>query len=498
MPEIATRYGRLSVADTASDMIGRYLLRYGEWAQLEIRFVASALRSPAARICDIGAFVGTFGLGLAQLRSLSGLVLVEPNTIVTPMLRANARLARGIEPIVVEAAIGVPADANVASYDLGNLGSFSYVLPVGGGRVTAVSSAPSIGLGQLRREHGPFDLVKIDAKGSETSILSGDTEGLREADCSYWIACDETRDSLEVCGLLLGAGLRLQYFAYPSFSPSNFLKDPEPIYPYAYEAGLWASREAPAQLDPALAAEGCVLVPITQVEDLRLALWRTPRFGMPDWQGQPAPILVALAGRALRGEDWETFPAAAAPPLVSVARLRGRTAELEAALAAQRVAFGEADMALAAERSAKAALLAELEVAREVEERATRIHAAAEILVADAQERALRSEDLQRAAESRVVLLDAKVRSAEARANSAEARLDLTEARATSAEARLEIAEATVAAIANSTTWRVTGALRTRLAARPRLARFLKAVLRPFWRLARGTQRHESTGSASR
>ncbi|HME24859.1 MAG TPA: FkbM family methyltransferase [Acetobacteraceae bacterium] len=495
MPEIATRYGRLSVPDTASDMIGRFLLRYGEWAQLEIRFVASAICSPAARICDIGAFVGTFGLGLAQLRSLSGLVFVEPNAIVTPMLRANARLARGIEPIVVEAAIGVPADANVASYDPGNLGSFSFALPAGGGRVTAVSSVPSIGLGQLRREHGPFDLVKIDAEGLETSILAGDTEGLSEEDCSYWIACDETPDSLEVCRLLLGAGLRLQYFAYPSFSPSNFLRDPEPIYPYAYEAGLWASREAPAQLDPALADEGCLLVPITQVEDLRLALWRTPRFGLPEWQGQPAPVLAALAGRALRGEDWETFPAAEAPPLNSVARLRGRIAEVEAALAAERVAFStrvaEADAAIAAERSAKAALQAELEAAREVEERATRIHAAAEILVADAQERALRSEDLQRAAESRAVLLNAEARSAEAQANSAEAR-------AISAEARLEIAEATVAAIANSTTWRVTGALRTRLAARPRLARFLKAVLRPFWRLARGTRRHESTGSASR
>src|SRR5271165_726078 len=129
MPEIATRYGRLSVADTASDMIGRCLLRYGEWAQLEIRFVASAIRSPTARICDIGAFVGTFGLGLAQLRSLSGLVFVEPNGSVTPMLRTNARLAWGIEPIVVEAAIGVPADGHTANFAPGNLGSFSFALP---------------------------------------------------------------------------------------------------------------------------------------------------------------------------------------------------------------------------------------------------------------------------------------------------------------------------------------------------------------------------------
>jgi len=458
MPEIATRYGRLSVADTASDMIGRCLLRYGEWAQLEIRFVASAIRSPAARICDIGAFVGTFGLGLAQLRSLSGLVFVEPNAIVTPMLRTNARLARGIEPIVVEAAIGVPADTHAASYEPGNLGSFSFALPAGGGRVAAVCTVPSIGLGQLRREHGPFDLVKIDAEGSATSILAGDADGLRQGDCCYWIACDETSDSLEVCGLLLGAGLRLQYFAYPSFSPSNFLKDPEPIYPYAYEAGLWASREASAQLDSALADEGCLLVPITRVEDLRLALWRTPRFGLPEWQGQPAPVLAALAGRALRGEDWETFPAAEAPPpLISVARLRGQIAEAETALTAERLAFStrlaEAVAALAAEREAKAALLVELEAAHEAEERARQIHAAAEILVADAQERALCSEDLQRAA-----------------------------------EARASLAEAIVAAVVNSTTWRVTGALRTWLAARPRLARSLKAALRPVNRRLRMTR----------
>jgi hypothetical protein len=86
------------------------------------------------------------------------------------------------------------------------------------------------------------------------------------------------------------------------------------------------------------------------------------------------------------------------------------------------------------------------------------------VLVAAAQEQALVSEDLRRAAEVELVVLRARL---------------------PEAEARMQAAELFAAAIANSTMWRVTGALRTRLASHPRLIRAGKAVLRPIWRAAR-------------
>ena len=398
MPEIVTRFGQLAVPGPDRDLIGRFLLRYGEWAQDEIRFVAAALRPAAPRVCDIGTFVGTFGLGLAQAMSLGGLVFVEANPEVLPLLERNARLAPNVEPVVVGAAVG-PAEAlGTPSFDQANIGSLSFAVPVRDGRVEVASSPRRVALADLRRDFGPFDLVKVDAEGLERDILLGDVDGLRDAACSYWLACSESPESLALCELLLAVGFRVQYFAFPSHSPSNFLGDPAPIFPFAYEAGLWATREQPAALDPQFASEGCLLVPITRVEDLRAALWRTPRFGRLAWVGQSAPVIAALAGRELRGEACEEFPAAEPPSLTPIPAMRSRIAEAEAGLA-------RTEARLAEQVAAHAALQAE----------ATRL------------------------------------------------RDELTEA-----QARAQAAEALAAAIANSTTWRVKGALRTRLAPRPR------------------------------
>ena len=465
MPEIATRYGQLAVPDPARDLIGRFLLRYGEWAQNEVRFVASALRPAAPRICDIGAFVGTFGLGLAQARPLGGLVFVEANPELLRLLERNAKLAPGVEPAVVGAAVGSGGTLGTPSLDPANIGSLSFAVPAGEGRVAAASGRRAVTLADLRRDFGPFDLVKIDAEGLEREILLSDPDGLRDAACSYWLECNESPESLAVCELLLAAGFRLQYFAFPSHSPSNFLGDPTPIFPFAYEAGLWATREQPAALDPALAAEGCLLVPITTTEDLRAALWRTPRFGRPEWVSQSAPVIAALAGHELRGETYGEFPAAEPPSFTPVPALRARIAELEtralAAEAAAEVLVADArERELVSEdlRRAAEVLIAELEA------RTQQIQAAAEVLVADARERELVSEDLRRAAEAELVVLRDRLPQAEARALAA---------------------EAMAAAIANSTTWRVTGALRARLAGRPRLVRAAKVILRPVWRTAR-------------
>src|SRR5262249_13988082 len=69
LPEIVTRYGVLTVPNTSTDVIGRFLARYGEWAWDEVSFLAPLLPN-GAHVLDVGAFVGTFGLGLALRREL--------------------------------------------------------------------------------------------------------------------------------------------------------------------------------------------------------------------------------------------------------------------------------------------------------------------------------------------------------------------------------------------------------------------------------------------
>lgn len=88
---IDTRYGKLKVPDLKHDLIGRFLDYYGEWAFNEVRFCASLLED-GARVLDIGAFIGTFGLGVALLRRLNSLCVVEGNSELIPFLDANISL----------------------------------------------------------------------------------------------------------------------------------------------------------------------------------------------------------------------------------------------------------------------------------------------------------------------------------------------------------------------------------------------------------------------
>jgi hypothetical protein len=64
---IDTRYGRLA-ATGHQDIVGRFLMRCGEWAWDETSFVASVLPENA-RVLDIGAFLGTSGPRLGVTRA---------------------------------------------------------------------------------------------------------------------------------------------------------------------------------------------------------------------------------------------------------------------------------------------------------------------------------------------------------------------------------------------------------------------------------------------
>jgi FkbM family methyltransferase len=306
--DIETRYGQFQVPGAEGDLIERFLRRYGEWARNEVRFVAGALQPGPVRVLDIGAFVGTFGIALSQERTIGSLVLVEANAQITPALRENVRRNARAPALVLEALMAPPHTDVAGTFEEGNLGSLSFAAVSSTvGRTTAALPTKRMSLIDLRREQGHFDLIKMDVEGLECAILAADPEILRSGASSFWLECNDAPISLDLADLLLSAGLRVHYFAFPAFASDNFRGDPEPIFPFAFEAGLWASR-APAPLLPTiLARQGCMLRPIRCREDLRRALWSTPRWGRPEWRDASVHAMVAEAAHALHGENYSTF-----------------------------------------------------------------------------------------------------------------------------------------------------------------------------------------------
>lgn len=306
MVELQTRYGRLQVPDNENDLIGRFLRTYGEWAPHEVQFVAGAIKA-GARVADVGAFVGTFGLGLMAHLPLDSVCFVEANSRILPLLQSNVGRNATAPSTVVDAAI-IPASmrgAVAASIEAGNAGSFS----LGGSetmdRTPAEVVACQLTLRELRAQHGPFDLIKLDVEGLENALLQDDSEFIASGAAKLWVECNESLASISLCQTLLDVGLDVYYCAFPVFSNYNYNGSSERIFPWAYESGLWATRGAAPLMDAQLIEAGCFLNRIRSTTDLRQQLWDTPRWSPVDWSGQTLATIVARAYHTILGERFE-------------------------------------------------------------------------------------------------------------------------------------------------------------------------------------------------
>lgn len=446
LTDVETRYGTLAAADTETDIIGRFLARYGEWAWDEVRFVASTLPGEGARVLEAGAFLGGFALGIALQRRLGFLCLVEANSAHAPLLARNIRRNCPAPAAVVEALIGWPGvDVANGRCEDENLGSLAFCDELGeqsgGGDIAKPRRV--VTLSELRAEHGAFDLVKLDVEGMELGILRGDAEHLARGGTSIWVECREDARSLAVAELLLSWGLDVHYFASPAFNPDNPHGSSSPISPFAYEAGLLAAPQEPPALDDELRAHGCILRPVRHVDDVKDALWRTPRWGAPKWIDAGVAEVAALAGRQLRGESYETFLGPEWHPQdVPSEGLRNQLAATEDGLwNAEALAFDRLGLLQIVEERANVA-----------EERLARASALA----------------LDRLAELGFMRERAAV---------TEARLAFVEDHAAALEERALAAERRAIAIETSRTWRLTTALRQFVTARPRLHSALRRGL---------------------
>jgi FkbM family methyltransferase len=303
---LPTRYGMLRTLDPEVDLISRFLARYGEWGQDELRFVAHNLPDNAA-CADCGAFLGTFGIGLAQLRPLSRICFVDANSAILPLLRANVQANLTIPAHVVGAVVGPAGEYQQGWVVAENAGALSLAPDSTEQRQVAEVAPQSMLLSELDAIHGPFNFIKLDVEGMEATILEADRAYLQRTQATLWLECNESPHSLALVDLLRGAGYSVFYCALPAISLRNFNKESDREYPFAFEAGLWATKGTPPTLQSDLVAEGGVLKQVHGQEDLRQALWLTPRWAPKDWEHHPFPEVIALATNAMRGRSYDRF-----------------------------------------------------------------------------------------------------------------------------------------------------------------------------------------------
>ena len=272
-------------------LISRFLNEYGEWADLELRFIAENV-SDHSIVIDIGSFIGTFGVGLSHLRSLKSIYFFEANSEIIPALIENVNLNCKCNYYIYNKAVS-PKDCalTTAWVELGNLGSFSFQ-PIDGA-ISIDTGIDNISIRHIIENNNP-DLIKMDVEGMEYSILKEVEDSLSQYSGSFWLECRDGVQIFDALDLLIRSKYKVFYFAFPSHNPDNFKGKGKPIFPMAYEAGLFAARCA-ARMPNSLMKLGCLGKVINHREDLREALYRTPRWIPERWHDMLHPETISVA-----------------------------------------------------------------------------------------------------------------------------------------------------------------------------------------------------------
>lgn len=306
-----TRYGAIAAPASDEDLIVQFLEHYGEWSQLEAEFLSTLLPT-RARVLDIGAYLGTFSMGLSQLVDLEFVALVEGNRAVVPFLMRNVDANLRCPHEVVPALAVAPDSPTITEgwANAGNAGSASFV---GEGRNDVADGLriepvlDRISLDELMHRFAPIHLVKLDVEGMENELLRSSRGILSDPTVLVWAECNEALGSLELAQTLLNTQRPLHYCAWPSHNVKNHAGTSSKIFPFAYESGLLLGGEYSIRLSESLQESGCILRRIITIEDLREALWITPRWSPSEWESLQRSEIAAVASKLLLGKRQETF-----------------------------------------------------------------------------------------------------------------------------------------------------------------------------------------------
>jgi FkbM family methyltransferase len=311
MQEHDTIYGRITTPDWPDDIIVRSLSSLGEWSYLEQQILARLVREGDV-LWDGGAFLGTFGIGVAQIAERTGqplarLVAVEPGAELRPFLADNLQRNVTCDQVLVACALGAVAGRLMPSHVIGtNHGALAYHAADQTEEDTA--GVECLPLWHLRAQYGGYDILKLDVEGMEVEALKGDFENIRDHKPVIWAECNEALSSILLLEALVAAGYAPRYVAFPAFRRANFHGRTDLAHPMAYEAALLAApTDRLAQLDVTDLGEEIIVKPVTTSWDLRQALWATPRWADPAWTTASRAELIALLGRLSRSEALGAF-----------------------------------------------------------------------------------------------------------------------------------------------------------------------------------------------
>jgi FkbM family methyltransferase len=227
---VRARHGWM-LANPNDIYMGQALLTYGEYGEIEARFLHACLLKPG-RIVEVGANMGSHTVGLAKIAAAGGeeMVVFEPQPVIFQNLCANLAL-NGLRNVRAWpfACGDKTGSVSFAKQDYGRPGNFGGVsmshAEDGPERITA----PVVRLDDCLGEDA-VALIKIDVEGFELAVLRGADESLRRNRPVLYVENDRVDRSKELIEWLWSREYRLFWHIPPLFNPENFFGQPVDHY----------------------------------------------------------------------------------------------------------------------------------------------------------------------------------------------------------------------------------------------------------------------------
>jgi len=218
------------LANPYDEYLGRALIVYGEYAELEHEFLCSLLHT-GDRVVEVGANIGTHTVGLAKAVGPSGgVVAIEPQPTIFRILCANLALngLANVTPMALgcgahEATMSVPA-VDYRRRANHNSGGVSLEPP---GKGVPVKVMP---IDEMLEANLSVELLKVDVEGMEKEVLEGASYLIEQRRPLLYVENDRVEKSQPLVEWIIAAGYRLWWHTPTLFNANNFFGVSENIY----------------------------------------------------------------------------------------------------------------------------------------------------------------------------------------------------------------------------------------------------------------------------
>ncbi len=217
---VDARHGRF-LANPNDVYIGRALIEYGEFSELESRLIGQICPT-GGTVAEIGANIGAHTVAIARKVGPAGRVYAfEPQPVVFQNLCANLALNGLTNVYAHNAACGARRDSLTfpdIRYDVeGNFGGMALDLLPKGDRGQRVDIVPLDDVEPPR-----LHVLKIDAEGMEIDVLKGSANMLAKHRPILYVENDRVDRSEDLIRLIQSHDYRLWWHTPPLFNPDNW------------------------------------------------------------------------------------------------------------------------------------------------------------------------------------------------------------------------------------------------------------------------------------